>query len=226
MSRIEKGEGGLKRSRGFLIVLSGPSGSGKNTLVNEILRIFPDIRYSVSATTRPRGPGEIDGKDYYFVTPERFDEMIKNNDLLEWATVYGHRYGTPRGPIEENIKSGLDVILDIDIQGARQVRARWPEGVFVFLLPPSLDELRRRIMRRSRDSRESIELRLRSACDELKAVNEYDYVIVNDTIEDATGKLAAVITAERLKVKRYEWAPDRWPRQLGRDKTDHDAPFA
>ncbi|NPV52518.1 MAG: guanylate kinase [Firmicutes bacterium] len=225
MNKTETGEGGLKRSQGFLIVLSGPSGSGKNTLVNEILRVLPGIRYSVSATTRPQGPGEIDGRDYYFVTPERFDEMIKNDDLLEWATVYGHRYGTPRRPIEENVGSGLDVILDIDIQGARQVRARWPNGVFIFLLPPSLDELRRRIMRRSRDSRESIELRLRSAYDELKAVTEYDYVIVNDTIEEAARKLAAVITAERLRVKRYEWVPARWPRQLGRDKIDHDAPF-
>ncbi len=195
---------GVRRTRGFLVVLSGPSGAGKNTLVNELLKRAEGMRYSVSVTTRPPGPGETDGVHYHFVTPERFREMREAGELLEWATVYGNSYGTPRRFIEETIEQGQDVILDVDIQGARQVRARWPAGVFVYLMPPSMAELRRRAMRRGRDAPEALDARFSAAVEELEAVFDYDYVIVNEDLEVALEKLQAIITAERCRIDRCD----------------------
>ncbi|MGE5571935.1 MAG: guanylate kinase [Bacteroidota bacterium] len=194
----------MQRKRGFLVVLSGPSGTGKNTLVNELLKRAEGMCYSVSVTTRPPGPGEADGVSYHFVTPERFREMQEAGELLEWATVYGNSYGTPRRFIEETIEQGYDVILDVDIQGARQVRARWPAGVFVYLMPPSMEELRRRATRRGRDAPEALSTRFRAAMEELEAVFDYDYVIVNEDLEVAAEKLKAIITAERCKIARCD----------------------
>jgi guanylate kinase len=192
----------LEREQGFLIVLSGPSGAGKNTIVNELRKRLDGISYSVSVTTRPPGQGEIDGVHYDFITCDEFREMQKAGELLEWATVYGNLYGTPRKFIEIMTARGYDVILDIDIQGAKQIKNSWPAGIFVFLMPPSMSELRRRICVRGRDSEDAIDIRSRLAWDELQAVFDYDYVIINNNLDEAVDNLRAIITAERSKIRR------------------------
>ena len=194
----------LKRKQGFLIVLSGPSGAGKNTVVNELGERLDGLRYSVSATTRPPGPGEVDGVHYNFVTHGEFQRMQEAGELLEWATVYGNFYGTPRRFIEETTAEGYDVILDIDIQGARQVRSRWPAGIFVYLMPPSMGELWRRICARGRDSEDAICARFKLAWAELESVFDYDYVVFNNDLDEAVDNLRAIITSERSKVQRCD----------------------
>jgi len=193
------------RRRGFLVVLSGPSGVGKNTLLNAVLPLVDGLQYSVSATTRPPRPGEVHGRDYFFLTDEEFDGMVQRGEFLEWAEFVGRRYGTPRAFIEECLDKGLTVILDVDIQGAAQIRAAMPEAVLVFLLPPSLEELRRRIYGRGKDSESAIAERLSWAQHELAAVTDYDYVIVNDDLQRACDQLRSIIIAERCKVSRSDY---------------------
>lgn len=191
--------------RGFLVVLSGPSGVGKNTVLNEVLPVVPDLVYSVSVTTRAARDGEVDGQNYYFVSDDEFERMKEADELLEWAEFVGRKYGTPRRYIAEQLKQGHTVIMDIDIQGAAQIRAAMPEAVSVFLAPPSFDELNRRIYGRGLDSESAIERRLRTAREELQAVSEYDYVVVNDDLQKAAAQLQAIITAERCRVRRTDW---------------------
>ncbi|CUH94207.1 Guanylate kinase [Propionispora sp. 2/2-37] len=188
--------------QGILIVLSGPSGAGKGTICQELLRKYPDLHYSVSATTRPPRTGEQDGINYWFVSTDQFQKMIADDDLLEWANVYGNCYGTPRRYVMELLAAGKDVILEIDTQGALQIKSKFPEGVFIYIVPPSLNELADRIHKRGTDSEESIQKRLSSASRELNSAYDYHYVVVNDRVEDAVDKILAIITAEKCSAKR------------------------
>lgn len=190
------------RQSGLLIVISGPSGAGKGTLCKALLERINNLEYSVSATTRQPRNGEIDGENYYFITEEDFMQRIKQKDFLEWAKVYDNYYGTPKKPVLEKLKAGKDVILEIDIQGAMKVKKKFPEGVFIFIAPPSIKELKMRICKRGTETEEAMLKRVKSAYDELKHISEYDYVVVNDVLDKAVNKLMAIIIAEKCRVKR------------------------
>lgn len=192
----------MEQGHGLLVVLSGPSGAGKGTLCQELLRQMPDVRYSVSATTRSPRPGEVDGIHYFFREREEFQRMIQNDQLLEWAEFCGNYYGTPQFAVEQAIQAGHDVILEIEIQGALQVKKRFPQGVFIFVVPPSMDALSERIHKRGTESEEVIQKRLETAAQELGYVTEYDYVVVNDEVPAAVDKLKSILTAEKCRVKR------------------------
>jgi len=183
--------------------MSGASGVGKGSIHKAVLSQVEDIRLSVSATTRPQRPGEVDGQDYYFISPMDFEERIKNNEFLEYARVYSQMYGTLKSEVVETLHSGYDVLLEIDIQGARQVREKMPQGVFIFIQPPSLEALVERIHGRGLDSQQSIQDRLDACHAEMSMARYYDYVIVNDRLEEAIYKVQAIITAERCRVKYY-----------------------
>ena len=188
--------------RGLLIVISGASGTGKGTVCKKILNDLPALAYSISATTRNPRPGETDGKEYYFLGRDEFKTWIADGKFLEYAEVYGNFYGTPLNKIEERLNRGEDILLEIDVQGALNVKKKCPEGIYIFLLPPSLEELKRRIEGRGTETPESLERRLKNAVAEIKVGLEYDYVVVNDTIENAAEKIKTILTAERLKVAR------------------------
>lgn len=188
--------------QGLLIVISGASGTGKGTVCKKILSDLPKVAYSISATTRSPRPSEIDGREYYFLSVDEFKSWIAEEKFLEYAEVYGNFYGTPLNKIEERLNRGEDVLLEIDVQGALNVKKKCPEGVYIFLLPPSLEELKSRIEGRGTESPESLSRRLKNAVAEIKIGLEYDYVVVNDTIDNAASQIKAILTAERLKVAR------------------------
>ncbi|CAH1852737.1 guanylate kinase [Convivina praedatoris] len=189
--------------RGLLIVLSGPSGVGKGTVRKAIFEEEGvDFRYSISATTRKPRPGEKDGLDYFFVSREEFENKIQNGDMLEYAEYVGNYYGTPKSFIDETLASGRDVFLEIDVQGALQVKTKMPEGVYIFLTPPDLTNLRSRLEGRGTDSREVIEKRVAAAKEELKMMINYNYAVENDVVSKAVQRIKAIITAERLRVIR------------------------
>ena len=192
----------MVRRQGILFVLSGPSGVGKGTVCNVLRSMVPDLVYSVSATTRPPRSGEVDGVNYFFKTREEFEAMIRRGELLEWAEYVGAYYGTPRAFVEENLASGKDVILEIEVQGARQVKQKFPEGVFIFLLPPTLRELRKRIENRGTESRESMLRRLGMAQEEMRCFADYDYAVINDKPELAGERIRAIMEAERHRTQR------------------------
>ena len=187
---------------GILFVLSGPSGAGKGTICQELLRQIPNLQYSVSATTRKPRLGETNGINYWFKEKDEFEDMIKNDLLLEYAEVYGNYYGTPKEQVLKVLKSGKNVVLEIDPQGAMQVKAKFPEGVFIYILPPSLDELAARITKRGTDSKDSIKKRLAAATEEIQYALKYDYVVVNDKVETAVDSIATIISAEKFNSKR------------------------
>jgi guanylate kinase len=189
--------------RGLMLVLSSPSGAGKTTLSREILEEDPGIELSISVTTRKQRPGEIDGRHYHFIDRSQFDAMVAANDLLEWAEVFGNCYGTPRQPVEAALAAGRDVMFDVDWQGTQQLREKAPKDlVSVFVLPPSIPELRRRLHSRAQDSEEVIQGRMAEAADEMSHWGEYDYVIVNHDFERALEEVRAILAAERLKRER------------------------
>lgn len=189
----------MKRNKGKLIVLSGPSGAGKSTVIAKLLELRDDISFSVSATTRQPRPGEEEGVNYYFKSLEEFEDMIRTGEFLEYARYAGNFYGTPRRPIEELLAAGRNVILDIEVQGAFQVRNAMPEAPLVFLCPPGMDELERRLRGRGTDSEDKILVRLETAKGELKRAREYDYIVINDVAADAAAELDAIITAEQCR---------------------------
>ncbi|HEY3425647.1 MAG TPA: guanylate kinase [Negativicutes bacterium] len=188
--------------QGILIVLSGPSGTGKGTICRELLCSYPNLHYSISATTRPPREGETNGVNYWFISQEEFQAKIKADELLEWAEVYGNYYGTLRCYVNELLVSGKNVILEIDTQGAMQVKTKFPQGIFIFIVPPSLDELANRIYKRGTDTRESIRKRLNCASSELAYVHHYQYVVVNDEVPKAVHKIEAIIDAEKCTLSR------------------------
>lgn len=185
--------------KGLLIVISGASGTGKGTVCKELLAREHGVAFSVSATSRAPREGEQDGREYYFRTRAEFEAMIAEGAFLEYADVYGNYYGTPLAPIEARRSAGEDILLEIDTQGALNVMERCPDGTFIFLLPPSLEELRRRITGRGTESEESLARRLAAARDEIRLGRRYRYAVLNDTVEDATARIQTILTAERLR---------------------------
>ena len=189
--------------RGLMFVLSSPSGAGKTTLSRMLLRSDRRVELSISVTTRPQRRGEIDGRDYHFIDRARFDAMVKRNELLEWAEVFGHRYGTPRRPVIETLRGGRDVLFDIDWQGTQQLREKARDDlVSVFILPPTVRELERRLKRRAQDSKSVIGARMAKAAGEMSHWPEYDYVVVNRDIAEAFAEVRSILAAERLKRER------------------------
>ncbi|PYU94932.1 MAG: guanylate kinase [Acidobacteria bacterium] len=186
---------------GNLIIVSGPSGSGKSVLAASVLKMVPGLTFSVSHTTRaPRG-NERDGVEYYFVDKTRFEELIQKGEFLEWAEVYGNYYGTRRSFIDERLARGDDVLVDVDVQGARTIRQRRPEAISIFIMPPSYQVLRERLERRRLDKEYVIEQRLRIACEEIKHYRDYDFLIVNEDLEDSIDKLRAIIIGSRCRMR-------------------------
>ena len=185
--------------KGLLIVISGASGTGKGTVCKELLAREHGVAFSVSATSRAPREGEQDGREYYFRTRVEFEAMIAEGAFLEYADVYGNYYGTPLAPIEARRSAGEDILLEIDTQGALNVMERCPDGTFIFLLPPSLEELRRRITGRGTESEESLTRRLAAARDEIRLGRRYRYAVLNDTVEDATARIQTILAAERLR---------------------------
>ena len=184
---------------GSLYIVAAPSGAGKSTLVNALLAREPGIELSISHTTRPPRPGESDGEHYHFTTPEAFDELLRREALLEHALVHGFQYGTTRAAVEPVLAAGRDVLLEIDYQGARQVRRVMPEAVGIFILPPSREELERRLRKRAQDSDAVIARRLEGSREEIRHALEFDYVIVNDRFEQALDELTAIVRGQRLR---------------------------
>jgi len=191
-------------SRGTLFVVSSPSGGGKGTIIRHVLEVVENLRYSVSYTTRAPRLSEVDGREYFFVNPEIFEEMAAAGEFLEWACVHRNLYGTAKNQIIEETAAGADIILEVDVQGAASVRQLLMDSVSIFILPPSYEVLRQRLIARGTDSPEELELRLRNAPEELNQYSAFDYVIINDEVDRAVGQLAAIIYAERARCMRQE----------------------
>ena len=189
---------------GFLLVLSGPSGSGNGTVSEALMKNNDDIIFSTSVTTRTPRPGEVNGENYFFATREEFEKMVENDELLEHAFVHTNYYGTPKQFVFDEIEKGEIVLLEIDVQGALQVKKKYKEAVFIFLIPPTMDELKSRLVKRDTETEDEIETRYRNAFRELDFVGEYDYFVINDVIDNAVKDIETIIAAEKLRVKRHK----------------------
>ena len=192
------------KRRGILFVVSAPSGGGKGTLIQRVLDNVPNLSYSVSFTTRAPRSGEINGREYFFVTPEKFEQMVAADEFLEWAHVHSKRYGTSRQQVSREISEGRDIILEVDVQGAASVRELIPDSVSIFILPPSFEVLRQRLQARGTDSLEELDLRMRNAPKELEHYSAFQYLIINDDADRAADDLRAIIQAERARLSRQE----------------------
>lgn len=191
-------------SAGFLLVLSGPSGSGKGTVSQALMEQNDKISFSTSVTTRTPRPNEVNGENYFFTSIEEFEKMVKDDELLEYAFVHTNYYGTPKKFVFDEIEKGEIVLLEIDVQGALQIKKRYKEAVFIFLLPPTMDELKSRLIKRDTETEEEINTRFRNAFKELDFVGEYDYFVVNSKVENAVRDIENIIEAEKLRVKRHK----------------------
>jgi guanylate kinase len=189
---------------GVLYVVSSPSGGGKGTIIKRVLDVMRDLRYSVSYTTRAPRNGEVDGREYFFVDRKRFEEMVAADQFLEWANVHGHLYGTSQRQVIEETAAGSDIVLEVDVQGAASVKKLGCDSVGIFILPPSLEVLRKRLIARGTDSPEELAVRLRNAPEELKQYSTFDYVIFNDQADRAAAQLASIVSAERARRSRQE----------------------
>ncbi|HOV78497.1 MAG TPA: guanylate kinase [Bacillota bacterium] len=208
--------------KGMLLVFSGPSGAGKGTVCKALLEDNPNLLLSVSATTRPPRTGEIDGVNYFFLKHDQFEKMIEDNQLLEWAKVYGNYYGTPGGFVQESLAQGYDVILEIDTQGALQVKEKIPEAVLIFIAPPSFFHLRERLTGRRTDSEDDIKRRLSSVAEEMKMASRYDYIVVNDDVEKAANKVCAIISAEKSRSRHFNRFISQFTQQVRFLETEGD----
>lgn len=193
-----------KMNKGGVFIISGPSGSGKDTVLAELFRNRPDLLFSISSVTRPMRQGEKEGDKYNFISREKFEYMIENDMLLEHNVFVGNYYGTPREPVERAVKEGKDIIIEVDVNGAAQIRKKLPEAVSIFIMPPSFHELKRRLRGRGTESEELIEKRLNSALGEIKRASEYDYIIVNDNITAAADDILSVILSSSFKTDRQK----------------------
>lgn len=192
------------QGRGILFVVSSPSGGGKGTLIQHVLKQVPNLSYSVSYTTRAPRNGEVNGREYFFVTTEQFEKMVAANEFLEWAQVHSKLYGTARQQVVREVSEGRDIILEVDVQGAASVRALLADAVSIFILPPSFEVLKQRLQARGTDSKEELDLRLRNAPTELKDYAAFQYVILNDDLDRAANQMSAIVHAERARLSRQE----------------------
>jgi len=207
-------------------VVSAPSGAGKTTLCKQLVSTVPGLRHSISYTTRKPRPGEEHGREYFFVEEQTFQNMVQRNEFAEWAPVYGHLYGTPRSALTEMMDQGLDVLLEIDAQGAIQIKKRFEDAVYIYILPPSLETLRARLEQRAGDSPEEIQRRLQKVREEVWSYRNYDYIVQNDDMKQALKELEAIVLAERIKTKRLDmgWLEENFIREKDETATERNGP--
>ncbi len=207
-----------KKSRGGLFIVSAPSGAGKTALCKQLVLAVPNLKFSVSYTTRHPRPGELNDRDYTFISRDEFRLMIDKGEFIEWVEIHGELYGTSKKRLEELMSSGIDIILDIDIQGAMQLKERYREGAYIFVLPPSIEVLKERLEKRMTNSKEEIKKRLEGAIFEIKSYPRYDYVIINNVFEDALKEIEAIIISHRVRTKMINplWIEERFLKPGGK----------
>ena len=196
-------------NKGRLFIISGPSGSGKDTVLGEVLKTYPDLKFSISSITRPMREGEKEGEKYHFISREEFEDMIKNDRLLEHNVFVGNYYGTPREPVEKCIEAGEDIFVEIDVNGAAQIREKAKDALSIFIMPPSMSVLRARLTGRGTETPELIEKHLEAAAKEIARADEYDYIVINDVLEDAVADVNAIIRSDRAREERNEGIAQR-----------------